>query len=117
MDNTQEKLLKDAQYRKGLSIAWFNANNLAIEQLASKAGAFNQEEYRKLRDFFLDEYAEYYQKTVAKVGLFDPKESVKRLQSSKNMSELEEIWISMSEDERQDEGVLEVQNKLKEKYA
>lgn len=33
MANEQEKLIKDAQYRKGLSIAFFNATNAAIEMV------------------------------------------------------------------------------------
>ena len=31
--NEQEKIMKDAQYRKGLSIAFFNATNAAVEMV------------------------------------------------------------------------------------
>lgn len=38
MANENEKIMKDAQYRKGLSIAFFNANNAAVELVKLEMG-------------------------------------------------------------------------------
>ena len=119
-DKINEKILKDAQFRKGLSIAFFNSTNSAISLVSnwkyrSKKDAIK--EVVKLREFFLKEHAKYYANTIAMVGLtYNPKEVIKRMKMTKTLEELGSLWITLSEDERRDETIVKVKNELKKKY-
>jgi len=119
-DKINEKILKDAQFRKGLSIAFFNSTNSAISLVSnwkyrSKKDAIK--EVVKLREFFLKEHAKYYANTIAMVGLtYNPKEVIKRMKMAKTLEELGSLWITLSEDERRDETIVKVKNELKKKY-
>lgn len=105
-----DAMMQDAQYRKGLSIAFFNATNNATE-IAKLENAMAQEhsvEYTKerisfWRDWLLSEHATYYAQVVMNVGKpYSIKDTIAELQTAKNYGELMDIWLSISEDQRQD---------------
>lgn len=120
---SDEKIIKDAQYRKGLSIAFFNATNAAIALVSSHH--FDKQSDSKslvlrvceIRDYFLNEHKEYYSTVIANVGSnFNASETIARMNNTKNMKELKSLWLSLSEDERNDESILKVKELLKKKY-
>ena len=116
---TDDKIIKDAQYRKGLGIAWFNATNAAIA-LASVYKPM-QEEVKDFvarhRDWLLKEHEEYYRTVISPVGrVYKAEDTIKKLKQAKNEQELRLIWISISEDERRDGDILKVAKELKEKF-
>jgi len=119
MDNN-EQLIKNAQYRKGLSIAFFNATNSAIALV--QTDFIKDTDLKKFivdwRDFFLEEHKNYYAEVIARVGnTYDSKETIMKLQTAKSMDELRTLWVSLSEDERRDGDVIAEVNKLKQLYA
>lgn len=111
-----EKLFKDAQYRKDLSIGFFNATNSAIEMVKAE-GDITKEGFIAWRDWFLTEHAKYYAETIAKIGLaYDPQEAIKKLREVSDLDELAGVWIGLSEDERRHEEVTKVMKELKDKF-
>jgi hypothetical protein len=115
-----EQIIKDAQFRKGLSIAFFNATNAAIELTKNLEMTQDvlQSAIVEWRDWFLEEHKNYYSEVIANVGKhYDTEESIKKLNRATNLIELQSEWIFLSEDERQDETIIAEKNKLKEKYA
>lgn len=116
-----EKILKDAQYRKGLSIAYFNSLNAAIEITKDLAKNLSLEDAKKLianwRDHFLEEHKEYYARVIAKIGTsYNPVEAIKKLSETKDMASLRSTWLSLSEDERRDEEIKKAALNLKNAY-
>ena len=114
-----EKILKDAQYRKGLSIAFFNATNAAINLAGNhlKPGNDVLESVVQFRDFFLEEHKKYYASVIAKIGEnYKAEDSIKMLENSKTLEELETAWRLLSEDERRDSEIFAVAQKLKKQY-
>ena len=115
----EEKLIKDAQYRKGLSIAFFNANNAAIEMCK---GLNIHEEATKnkiieIRNWLLEEYKNYYATVIANVGVnYNAEEAIKKLQAVKSKEELHIVWLNFSADERQDVEISKVAQIMKQKY-
>ena len=118
---TDDKILKDAQYRKGLSIAFFNATNAAIALVASDDRLRRDEKsmfesVTKIRNFFLEEHKEYYANTIAKVGAnYKADETIKRLKECTTLEELHRLFISISEDERRDGEIRKCVGELKAK--
>lgn len=117
MDN-HEKLIKDAQYRKGLSIAFFNATNSAISLVGQMDFTEdNKKKVQEWRDFFISEHADYYAKVIENVGnTFNPKDTIKKLEKAKNYDELKKIWVMLSQDERNNEDIQAKVKDLKSKY-
>lgn len=124
MDN--EKIIKDAQYRKGLSIAFFNATNAAISLISNsvivKSGEIVKDEkyikelVKTYRDWFLEEHRNYYATVIANVGTnYKVKDSIEKLKSSKTLEDLQVNWRLLSEDERRDGEVIKVAKELKKK--
>jgi hypothetical protein len=118
-----EKLIKDAQYRKGLSIAFFNATNNAVNMIPYLSMPDNetQEDFLKrvsvLRDWLLEEHKNYYATVIANVGVnYRAEESIDKLQETKNLEELNTAWIMLSADERRDGEIIKVAQELKLKY-
>lgn len=129
-----DKNLKDAQYRKGMSIAFFNATNAAIElykatiEVATKnlslkevSGVMIDEKARKFivdwRDWFLVEHAEYYGKVISNIGAnYNSEKSIEKLQNTASLDELRQAWIDLSEDERRDGSIIAKLSELKKKY-
>ena len=115
----KETLIKDAQYRKGLGIAFFNATNAAIEIVSTQR--LSKEETRKFivefRDWLLDEHSTYYAEVIAKIGVpYDAKVAIKKLKATKDFEALRTVWIVLSEDERRDKDIVKVKNQVKAKY-
>lgn len=117
-----EKILKDAQYRKGLSIAFFNATNAAIALVAQNTKQFENPEAElkevfRLRDVFLEEHKNYYATIIANVGVnYRAKDSIAKLDAVKSKDELRTVWLSFSEDERRDDEIIKVAKELKKTY-
>lgn len=134
----EDKVIKDAQYRKGLSIAFFNATNVAIEMLKLlPATAFKkvvekgkgkkktkttiaitrEEKLVEIRNWLLDEHKKYYAEVIAKVGTnYSVEKSLARLAKVKNQAELNSVWLSFSEDERHDGDIRKLAQSLQEKF-
>ncbi len=118
----EEQLIKDAQYRKGLSIAFFNATNNATQIMELKdTSNLTEEQIQKQiqfwRDWLLEEHKKYYSEVIANIGKkYDSKETIEKLKAAKSLEELKSVWISLSEDERRDGEIIEATNKLKKQY-
>lgn len=115
-----DKVIKDAQYRKGLSIAFFNATNAAIA-LVAQLKLPNVDETLKsvvtIRNFFLEEHKTYYANVIAQVGVnYKASESIEKLKSASSLEELNTVWRLFSEDERHDTEIRKVANELNQKY-
>ena len=115
-----EEILKNAQYRKGLSIAFFNATNAAISLVAGRQIADREEALReivRLRDFFLEEHKNYYAQVIAKVGVnYDAKQTIEKLKETKSIEELNSAWLSLSEDERRDGEIRKFAQSMKKSH-
>jgi len=126
MDEEKKKdiQIRDAQYRKGLSIAFFNATNNAtqIVELLYKSHPQDSDEtvkkdISKWRDWLLEEHKKYYAEVIANVGnTYDSKATIEKLKTAKNIDELKSLWISLSEDERRDRDIIKEVNLLKKSY-
>ena len=116
-----DKILRDAQYRKGLSIAFFNATNSAINLIAGQDFGNQKETLAKVvevRDFFLEEHKKYYSEVIAQIGKpYDCGQTIKKLKETKTLEELETAWLNLSEDERRDGDIIREVNLLKKSYA
>lgn len=121
MNNPQDQLIRDAQYRKGLSIAFFNATNAAVE-FAKINGLVGIPDPKKFiaewRDWFLQEHKTYYATVIANVGVnYKVEDSVAKLKATKTLDELKSAWLLLSEDERRDGEIKKVANELKKQYS
>lgn len=116
----QDKNIRDAQYRKGLSIAFFNATNAAIALVTAGKQLTPEEalkEVVRVRDFFIEEHKEYYAATINQVGQdYDPQEAIKKLKKTKNLEQVHTVWLMFSEDERRDPEIYRVAQEMKKKY-
>ncbi len=136
MANENEKIIKDAQYRKGLSIAFFNATNAAVEiikleglktdmfkkpkkgkgKTKAKKTIINPLEVRLQlwRNWLLKEHQEYYMNVIAQVGVnYSTEDAIAKLKATKTMDELKSTWIALSADERKDTEIKKVALELK----
>jgi len=118
-----EQVIKDAQYRKGLSIAFFNATNNAIELVKNSQGGIDGSiEDRKqavamYRDWLLDEHKKYYAEVIAKVGPhFSVEDTIAKLKATTDLNSLAAVWRAISADERAHPEVLAAKDELKDKY-
>lgn len=116
----QDSVIKSAQFRKSLSIAYFSSLNAAIELV--KGSETTSDVQKKIivewRDWFLAEHKNYYATVIANVGVnYKAEESIAKLKAVKNLEELKAVWISLSEDERRDSEILKVTQDLKKKYS
>lgn len=117
-----EKLIKDAQYRKGLSIAFFNATNSAISLLTPLIKDWDDlnkaiKYIPDMRSHFLEEHKKYYTEVIANIGKnYKVEESIKKLESAKTLEELRSNWLLLSEDERRDGDIIKVAKKLKKEF-
>ncbi len=118
--STDDKIIKDAQYRKGLSIAFFNATNSAIAMLGEMKGGFEDDyknHFTEIRDWMLEEHKKYYSEVIASVGKnYDASKTIELVKSAKNWEELRAIYTAMSEDERHDGDIRKVVKEIKDKY-
>ena len=116
-----EKILKDAQFRKGLSIAFFNATNSAVALVATRQITDREEamkEVVRIRDFFLEEHKTYYATVISNVGQnYKAENSIAKLKATKTLEELQATWVTLSEDERRDGEIIKAAQELKSKYS
>lgn len=123
---TDDKVLRDAQYRKGLGIGFFNATNSAIALVASVIG--KQQEptsdleliarVGKIRDIFIEQHKEYYAANIANIGAnYNSADTIEKMKATKTLMELHAVWSSISEDERRDGDIIKVKDELKKKYV
>jgi hypothetical protein len=123
---TEEKIIKDAQFRKGASIAFFNSTNSAIaivvEEIKLRGDPSVSEEHiltriNFYRDHFLEQHREYYSSVISPIGgNYKASDTIEKLKGTKNTGELYKLWLTLSEDERRDGEVLKVKDALKEEY-
>ncbi len=116
-----DKIMKDAQYRKGLSIAWFNATNSAISLIGTIQPTTDPDYYKtrlvEIRDWLLEEHKTYYATVIANVGVnFNPEDTIKKLNATTDKQTIKTVKLTISEDERHHEKVKKVAKELKEKY-
>lgn len=116
-----DKIIKDAQYRKGLSIAYFNATNNAIELAKLIGGSKDLESIKQevtfWRNWLLEGHQEYYANVIAKIGTnYNAEEAIKKLKATKTLAELKTAWQLFSEDERHDEEIVRIKDELKKAY-
>jgi len=117
----EDQNLKDAQYRKSLSISFFNAVNNATEMAKIALAVSEQMNPEKLRafitstrDWLLEQHAEYYSKTIANVGVaYRAADTIKELKKAKTMDELKKRWLDLSQDERRDGEIIKAVEELK----
>ncbi len=115
-NDNRDLLMKDAQYRKGLSIAFFNATNAAIEMMKATSNV-TKENFLHWRDFLLDEHNDYYARVISQVGThYDVKATIKRLKLTKNKPELTAVWMSLSQDEREHQEIKKIAYELRAEY-
>lgn len=117
----EEKLIRDAQYRKGLSIAYFNSLNASIElakvMFPDMEGVDVKSFIKEWRDYFLEEHKTYYANVIANAGKnYDAKKTIGRLKEAKTIDELRDTWRSLSEDERRDGEIKSAVNEMKKTY-
>lgn len=117
-DKSYDAMMQDAQYRKGLSIAFFNATNNATEivklQETSPSNEVLQERIIFWRDWLLSEHATYYAQVVMGVGKpYSIVDTIKKLETAKTVDELKDIWLLLSADERDDSEILANKDRIK----
>ena len=118
---TEEKIIKDAQYRKGLSIAFFNATNNAtqIVELIHKSDERFQIDTIKTeisywRDWLLKEHENYYRDVISSIGKpYDSKKTIENLKKATSAEELKKMFMMMSADEKRDGDIRKVVAELK----
>src|SRR3990167_6915033 len=113
------KIIQNAQYRKSLSIAFFNATNAAIEMC--KGLNIHEEKTKEkiieVRDWFLEEHKNYYASVIANIGQnYETKESIAKLKEVKTLEDLQTAWRLLSEDERRDGEIIKVAQLLKKSF-
>lgn len=120
MANQNEQIIKDAQYRKGLSIAFFNATNSAISMVSNMKLENSAEALKMvftLRDTFLEEHKNYYATVIANVGVnYRAETSIAGLKECKTMEDLQTTWRLLSEDERRDGEIIKVAQEIRDKF-
>lgn len=130
MDNS--KLLKDAQFRKGLGISFFNGINSAIEvvKLEGKQYTIKKVGDKKIKKeiplmdrifkhqaIIIERYKKYYSEVIDQVGLnFKPEDAIKKLKSTKSLETLQGVWKALSQDERHNAEILKVAQELRKEY-
>lgn len=116
----KDKIIKDAQYRKGLSIAFFNATNAAVEfaKINGLAGVIDPKKFiAEWRDWFLEEHKTYYATVIANVGVaYKAEDSIAKLKATKTLEELQTTWRLFSADERKDAEIIKVAQALRKEY-
>lgn len=120
--DNKDALIRDAQYRKGASIAYFNSLNNAIVLATSTDAKYESKEdmlstINEYKNLFIAQHDEYYSQVIAKIGVnYDVKETVTKVEKVKDIDELKALWLSMSADERADKEVIKAKNIIKAKF-
>lgn len=120
----EDQIIKDAQFRKSLSISFFNATNNAtqiVEMIYKDHPQSDeiviQKDISKWRDWLLETHKKYYSEVIANAGKnYDAQKTIQRLKDTKSLEELKSVWVGLSEDERRDGDIIKETNKLKKTY-
>lgn len=119
-DEEIRKSIKTFQDRKDHSIAFYNSTNNAIElvkKLDVKENDAIKAEITYWRDWFLLEHLQYRKQVTDEIGvIYTQKNAIDLLNKAKDKESLENIWISLSADERSDTIVKELFDSLAEKF-
>ena len=113
-----DKIIQNAQYRKSLSIAFFNATNAAIEMCKGLniSEEKTKEKIIEVRNWLLEEHKNYYASVIANAGQnYKVEESIAKLKTAKTLEDLQMVWRLLSEDERRDGEIQKVAQELKKK--
>lgn len=121
VDN-RTKNIKNAQDRKDYAIAFYNATNNAIEMV--KAGGsldlgkdIAKHNIVQWRDWFLEQHAEYRAKVTDQIGAtYNTGTAIEKMEATNTKEELQKVWISFTQDERQDPEIHAKCQQLIEKY-
>lgn len=122
-DDLKLKGIKNAQDRKDLAIAYFNATNNAIELVKSmpalemSSGQQIKEGIVAWRDWFLSEHLEYRARVTEKVGAsYNPTSILESLKTTKNIDEVKALFLGLTQDERSDPEVKLAFSKARQSY-
>lgn len=124
--NMEDQNIKDAQYRKSLSISFFNATNNAAEivkimqTMTGEKMTYLEMQQQIIfwRDWLLEQHRDYYATTIASVGgVYKVEDTVKRLKGAQSMEELKQKWLNLSQDERRDPEIIDTIKKMKVELA
>ena len=121
-DTNQQKLIQDAQWRKGMSIAYFNSLNASISLVTAQGTRFGSEDemlesINKYKNHFIEQHNMYYTKNIAPIGVqVNIKGAIAKAQEAKTLEELKAVWLKFSELERQNPEIKSAVNILKETY-
>ncbi len=115
---TEEKLLKNAQYRKAAPMAFLNSRNTAMEMVKLEGKKnYLLKNVKKYTNELMKDYNEFYALEVASVGTnYDAKKTIELVRACKSNAELKLVYMAMSEDERHDGEIRKVVKELKSKY-
>jgi hypothetical protein len=127
-----EKVMKNAQYRKSAGIAFFNATNSAIEMVKAEGKQYKVvkkggKNFKKLiptedrieywKQHFLTKYTKYYGEVIANIGMnYIAKDTIEMLNKCKTKEEFIKSWLSLSEDERRDGDIIKTKDLIKAKF-
>lgn len=117
-----EKLARSIDYKKNFSISFFNARNSAISLVTAsvpKSMSIDKKiaMIRQVSDVFLEDYKKYYADNLDDMPKnYDASEAIARLQKVKNRKDLQLVWVSISQDERNDADIKKIFNELSLKY-
>lgn len=119
-DESRLKGIKTAQDRKDYSIAFFNATNSAIEIIKVDQPTSPEDIKSKImfwREWFLEQHGEYRALVTEKIGAFyNVGTAIQKMESTTTQEELKKVWLSFSQDERQDPEVYAKCMELIKKY-
>jgi chorismate mutase len=105
-DEDIRKSIKTAQDRKDYSIAFYNSTNNAIElvkKLDVKEIDAIKTEITYWRDWFLLEHLQYRKQVTEEIGVIHTqKNAIDLLNKAKDKESLDNVWVSLSADERSD---------------
>lgn len=117
----KDKIWKDINYRKGMSIAFFNATNAAIEfaKINGMAGILDPKKFiAEWRDWFIEEHRVYYATVIANIGVnYKAEDSIAKLKATKTLEDLQTTWRLFSADERKDAEIIKVAQELRKSYG
>ncbi len=124
MAEQEDSKIKDAQYRKGLSIAFFNATNSATDVVVAKIRAGEKMDaasilatLREVRDELLGDHAKHYLANIATVGVpYKAEDAIERINKTKDAKELRKLWFALTADERADQKILDAKEVMKKKH-
>lgn len=124
----ENKILKDAQYRKNFSIAFFNAANVSVEMIKlegkvykgkgkSKKLVAHEDRFVYYQDLMLKRYRKYYAEVISATGAnYKVDKTIEKILQADTREKLNSVWLGLSQEERQDPAIKKVVKELILKY-